>query len=199
MNDVVGFVNNEEDLDGVDAWELYQEHLGDAFAVESFATGKQYIPVFQFDRDGYATDFIGWNEQETNQTKEKQMNNIYEAIATLQAQVYAGNVKAGWWTNLATGELKPKGDITEILAKLMLVVTEIAESAEGVRKGLMDDKLPHRPMAEVECADAVIRIIDLCGHEGYDLAGAIEEKLAFNAIRPDHKMENRLAEGGKKA
>ena len=26
-----------------------------------------------------------------------------------------------------------------------------------------------------------------------------EEKLAFNAIREDHKMENRLKDGGKKA
>lgn len=125
--------------------------------------------------------------------------NQVEALKALQEHVYQGNVKAGWWTNIHTGELKAKGDVTEILAKLMLVVTEIAESAEGVRKGLPDDKLPHRPMAEVECADAVIRILDLCGHEGYDLAGAIQEKLLFNAIRPDHKMENRLAEGGKKA
>lgn len=122
-----------------------------------------------------------------------------EALAELQAHVYQGNVKAGWWTNLATGELKAKGDITEVLAKLCLVHSEVSEACEGVRKNLMDDKLPHRKMGEVELADAVIRILDLCGHEGYDLAGAIQEKLLFNQVRPDHKIENRLAEGGKKA
>ena len=122
-----------------------------------------------------------------------------EALAELQAHVYQGNVKAGWWTNLATGELKEKGNITEVLAKLCLVHSEVSEACEGVRKNLMDDKLPHRKMGEVELADAVIRILDLCGHEGYDLAGAIQEKLLFNAIRPDHKLEHRLAEGGKKA
>jgi NTP pyrophosphatase (non-canonical NTP hydrolase) len=68
---------------------------------------------------------------------------------------------------------------------------------EGHRKGLPDDKLPHRSMIEVELADAVIRIADLAGALGLDLGGAIAEKMAFNAVRPDHKLENRLAEGGK--
>ncbi len=127
------------------------------------------------------------------------MSNIYKALAELQEQVYAGNVKAGWWTNLATGELKAKGDITEILAKLALVHSEVSETVEGVRKGLMDDKLPHRKMAEVELADAVIRILDLCGHENYDLAGAIQEKLVYNKTREDHTLAHRLSDGGKKA
>lgn len=121
------------------------------------------------------------------------------AIAALQLRVYTANVQAGWWTNLATGEPKPKGDVTEILAKLALVHSEVSEALEGARKDLMDDKLPHRKMIEVELADAVIRILDLCGHEGLDLGGAIVEKLYYNSIREDHKVENRLKDGGKKA
>ena len=81
--------------------------------------------------------------------------------------------------------------------KLMLVVSELAEAMEGDRKNLMDDKLPHRPMREVELADAIIRIFDLAGAYNMDLGGAVSEKLAFNAKRPDHKIENRMAEGGK--
>jgi hypothetical protein len=69
---------------------------------------------------------------------------------------------------------------------------------EGERKGLMDDKLPHRPMAEVELADALIRIFDYAGEYGYDLDGAVTEKRKFNARRPDHKAEARLANNGKK-
>lgn len=81
--------------------------------------------------------------------------------------------------------------------KLLLVVTEIAEACEGDRKNLMDDKLPHRPMREVELADAVIRIFDLAGGFDLDIAGAIVEKLTYNAQRADHRPENRKAEGGK--
>lgn len=68
---------------------------------------------------------------------------------------------------------------------------------EGHRKGLKDDKLPHRGMCEVELADTVIRCFDLAGALGYDLGGAIAEKLVFNSTREDHKLEARAAAGGK--
>lgn len=101
-----------------------------------------------------------------------------------------------WWTDPKTGV-----DIRDnpycFSNKLMLTVSELAEAMEGDRKNLPDDKLPHRSMREVELADAVIRIFDLAGGFDMDLAGAIVEKLAFNAKRPDHKIENRVAEGGK--
>lgn len=62
---------------------------------------------------------------------------------------------------------------------------------------LMDDKLPHRKMAEVELVDALIRILDYAGGFGYDLQGAFEEKMAYNAKREDHTHEARRAAGGK--
>ncbi|MCA3064729.1 MAG: hypothetical protein ING61_14885 [Rhodocyclaceae bacterium] len=103
---------------------------------------------------------------------------------------------SGWWTDLKTGEsLVGKKNVPELL---MLVVSELGEAMEGHRKNLMDDKLPHRRMVEVELADAVIRIFDMAGGMGYDVAGAIAEKLEYNARRADHKPENRTADGGKK-
>lgn len=116
------------------------------------------------------------------------------AINDLVALCYNRSFSAGWHTNLKTGELldRNKGEM------LMLMVSEISEAMEGERKGLMDDKLPTRPMAEVELADTVIRICDYCGRFGYDLAGAIVEKLEYNLNRADHKIENRIKEGGKK-
>jgi hypothetical protein len=124
---------------------------------------------------------------------------IHQALGHLQHTIYNGNVEAGWWHNIVTGVPHPKNDITLILSKLALVHSEVSEAVEGVRKGLMDDHLKDRPMAEVEAADAMIRLLDLAGHEGWDLAGAIVDKLYYNAQRADHKIENRLAEGGKKA
>ena len=76
--------------------------------------------------------------------------------------------------------------------------SEIAEAMEGERKNLLDDKLPHRRMAEVELADTLIRIFDYAGEHGYDLEGAYQEKLAYNAQRADHQPHRRLAKGGKR-
>lgn len=101
---------------------------------------------------------------------------------------------AGWWVvNGEDTRLNPMC----FAQKLCLVHSEISEAMEGDRKSLPDDKLPHRDMREVELADAVIRIFDLAGAYNMDLGGAIEEKLAFNAIRPDHKKENRAGVNGK--
>ena len=123
-------------------------------------------------------------------------------INKLVNEIHGNNVKSGWWTNLETGEsLKskqgetPKRNIPEMLC---LIHSEISEAMEGHRKNLMDDKLPHRSMLEVELADAVIRICDMCGGLGLDLEGAIYEKLEYNKNRSDHKIENRLSENGKK-
>lgn len=101
---------------------------------------------------------------------------------------------AGWWEE---GGRDLMSDKYVHATKLMLIVTEVSEAMEGLRKGLKDDKLPHRPMAEVELADALIRIFDLAGALGYDLGAATVEKDAFNTVRPDHQPSNRKMAGGK--
>lgn len=100
---------------------------------------------------------------------------------------------AKWWVDLHTGEpiQRNAGEL------LMLIVSEIAEGMEGHRKNLMDDKLPNRPMLEVELADAMISIFDMAQGFGLDLAGALVEKCKFNVTRQDHTREARLSPGGK--
>lgn len=100
---------------------------------------------------------------------------------------------ARWWHEPLTGARLDR-NVGEML---MLSVSELAEAMEGHRKNLMDDKLPHRPMIEVEIVDCFIRLFDLAGAYGMDLDGAFEEKMAFNATRADHTNAARLAAGGK--
>lgn len=133
---------------------------------------------------------------------------VLQAAEALQRQCHGLAKASGWWTDIMSGRslvgeyaymktpgLLPPRNIGELLC---LVHSEVSEAMEGVRKNLMDDKLPHRPMLEVELADAVIRCFDMAGGLQLDLAGAIAEKLAYNAKRADHKIENRTAVGGKK-
>lgn len=116
---------------------------------------------------------------------------VRKTLNELAAECHAANER--WWRDPRTGERiqRNKGEL------LMLIVSEIAEAMEGERKNLMDDKLPHRCAAEVELADALIRIFDYAGAFGYDLDGAFREKMAFNATRIDHTHEARLKTGGK--
>lgn len=102
-----------------------------------------------------------------------------------------------WWKDPATGAMQPIDGLM-VPTKLMLIVSELAEAMEGHRKGLMDDKLPHRPMIEVELADALIRLLDLAGAMGLNLGGAYEEKMFYNHTRSDHTNEARLAANGKR-
>lgn len=108
-------------------------------------------------------------------------------IKQLQQHIHQQNVGAGWWDNP-----REKGTL------LCLIHSEISEAMEGERKDLMDDHLPHRKMAEVELADAVIRILDYAQAFGYDIETAISEKLEYNKTRADHNHENRAMKNGKK-
>ena len=116
------------------------------------------------------------------------------ALRYMQQTIHESCLAAGWYHDLVSG--KPvQRNVGEVL---MLMVTELAEAMEGHRKNLMDTHLPHRPMMEVELADCIIRILDTAGAEGLDVAGALQEKFAYNQTRADHKREDRLKENGKK-
>lgn len=120
------------------------------------------------------------------------MSDYETTINELCTDIHQGNVEAGWWSDIRTGE-RIERNMGELLC---LVHSEISEAMEGHRKNLMDDHLPDRKMIEVELADACIRIFDIAGAHGYDLGGAIAAKRAYNAVRLDHKRETRLS-GGK--
>ena len=127
------------------------------------------------------------NYKELEKSIKLNKENMFEQLNNIRDYCYNQSKEAGWHDN-------PREDGTMIA----LIHSEVSEAMEGLRKDLMDDHLPHRPMAEVELADTIIRICDFAGHKGYDLSGAVKEKREYNLHRADHKKENRAKNGGKK-
>jgi hypothetical protein len=117
----------------------------------------------------------------------------YHGMKAAQRLAHKTATEAGWYTDPQTG--KPiERNFGEVVA---LMHSELSEALEADRKGLNDDKLPHRDGREVEFADCIIRILDTCAALGLDVAGAIIEKNRYNQQRADHKLANR-ANGGKR-
>jgi NTP pyrophosphatase (non-canonical NTP hydrolase) len=127
-------------------------------------------------------------------------------ISDMMKEVHDLAIEKGWYE-------KPKSP----LEALMMMVSELAEAAEEVRKGtpyvyqflpiIVDNKLNHeyelitpdhkmfsshrKPEGlAVELADCVIRIFDFAEYLKIDLEEAIAMKHAFNKSRP--KMHGKL-------
>lgn len=124
-----------------------------------------------------------------------QAGDMIDGLRIAQHACHALAKNSGWWSHLDGSPKQPEE--VNFAEKLCLIHSEVSEAMEGHRKNKMDEHLPHRKSAEVELSDALIRIFDLAGFYGLDLAGAVVEKLAYNQERADHKLTNRAAEGGK--
>ena len=120
------------------------------------------------------------------------LNEIRDAI-------HNNSVVKGFWN-------EPNTNITE---KIMLVVTELSEAVEAMRKlsekelllavascNLRIDKFDNygydnndfekfiKDSVGDEFADSIIRILDLCGRLGIDIEGHIKYKMEYNSTRP---------------
>lgn len=93
---------------------------------------------------------------------------------SLAQDVHENAVAKGFWP----AEGRNDGEM------LALIHSEISEALEAVRtNNPPDDKLPEFTSAEVELADAVIRIMDMAIGRQWRVAEAIEAKMAFNKTR----------------
>ena len=108
---------------------------------------------------------------------------------------YSHNIGKNWWRDLETGQPlnRDKGEL------LFLMITELAETYEGIRKNLMDDHIKTRKAEVVELADTLLRILDYCGGFGLDIGKALMYKLehykyafSFNEYLPDTLNKGRL-------
>lgn len=118
---------------------------------------------------------------------------IAGTVETLMLFSHGISYLSGWHHDPVSGEPVDR-NVGEMIA---LMHSELSEAMEAHRKGLMDDKLPHRLGIEVELADLLHRVFDFAGKHRLDIGGAYYEKALYNVTRDDHKPENRIKEGGK--
>lgn len=106
-----------------------------------------------------------------------------DALNTLGKNITVWRENKGFYSTgkiegpILADELAQVSHADLMLSKLMLMSCEIAEAAEAVRKGDMENFTE-------ELADCVIRILDTCGAADIDIASAIYEKMAKNHARP---------------
>jgi hypothetical protein len=122
-------------------------------------------------------------------------HNVINPLRKLTNLIYSLNDH--WWNNQIGDNGLPSNELL-FPTKVMLIVTELNEAIEAHRTDMLDDKLHDRHGMEVELADAVIRIFDLCGAYKLDLGGAVYDKLLYNTERNDHTEEERAKAHGKK-
>lgn len=120
-----------------------------------------------------------------------------EALNELVRSSHENSREKGFWFDCEDdgGGLDRAAVARAVPEKLMLIVTEVAEAMEAVREGDLDGYVVSgtlnvtidpkgKPLGLVsELADVVIRVADLCGALGVNLADVIERKAAYNATR----------------
>ena len=103
-------------------------------------------------------------------TKNKWSNKINK----LGDQIVKWRIKKGFTT---PSSFKTEKERDYMLAKLMLVVTEVAEASEAVRHNDMEN-------FKEEIADALIRLLDIGRTMKLDLEKDIANKMDVNYTRP---------------
>ena len=118
-------------------------------------------------------------------TNKPMTENQFSGLNKMAEIVYTNNKAKGFWDK--------ERNVGETL---MLIVTELAEAMEAFRRGnLAMPPLPDKELTresfetmykdsyEDEIADALIRILDLCGGTGIDLDFHVSQKVKYNQGR----------------
>ncbi len=111
-------------------------------------------------------------------------NTVFIGLNQMSRLIHSNNVEKGFWNYP-----RNKGET------LMLIVTELAEAMEAHRNGNlamppMDGEIEkkafedfYKDTFEDEIADALIRILDMCGGFNVDIEFHVREKVKYNKGR----------------
>lgn len=108
-----------------------------------------------------------------------------KTINALVRDAHQNAIDKGWYEEPRT--------FAELIA---LMHSELSEALEDYRAGRAINEIYYegeKPCGiPIELADVLIRIFDTCGYYGIDLEEAIEEKMRYNATRPQRHGGKRL-------
>ena len=107
-------------------------------------------------------------------------------LTELAQSIHADNVEAGWWDDWPN-------KINRFETAMFLVISELVEAGEGVRKNLQDDHLPLYKMFDVELADTAIRLLDLAGAYEMKLSALMQTDIDVT-VKQLKGMPNKLAQ-----
>jgi NTP pyrophosphatase (non-canonical NTP hydrolase) len=119
-----------------------------------------------------------WNDTEADPdavTIAEQHVGLSEALERLRTGKRPDH--SSWWNK---EDFSREAEV--VAQKISLVHSELSEALVGYLDP--SDKIEGFTSMEEELADAIIRMMDMAEHYGWDLAGAILAKMEYNADRP---------------
>lgn len=119
----------------------------------------------------------------------RKMEEVELADAAIRAMDLAGHLGLLYREDLCIGHYAISDDCSKGRQHLALVGFIVAMS-EAIESNSFSD-------LQSNYCSLMFNIMKLCELRGFDLEGAITEKVAYNLQRADHKRENRAKEGGK--
>lgn len=73
--------------------------------------------------------------------------------------------------------------VDRVILRHMLIITEVAELTEAIRKPELSNHIPSHTLEEEEVADILIRVLDYAAWRGIDLTKVMNAKMTFNQSR----------------
>src|SRR6266404_1120003 len=126
----------------------------------------------------------------------KESTPVEVVLNVLAERCYENSKEHGFWDDYdKTQRAISTSDVVDIralsdkycldakLSKIALMVSELGEAVEGVRKPGFDEHCTIFSNEAIELADAIIRIMDYCGRFYIPIGEAVVAKMAFNATR----------------